>query len=353
MRSRPSFAFLLLKNFTLAPFACFVDMLRLAADEGDLSRPIRCDWSVVSAGSEPIRSSCGIEVSPLRGLDDPSQYDYIVVIGGLLHQGPQIDEASLAFIRAAVQAGVTIIGLCTGSFAMAQAGIMKGHRCCVHWYHHRDMNETFPDVKAVSNRLFVVDGKRITCAGGTATLALAAWVLSRHLGTGVVRKALDYMCCSDVDPGGYPEPQPQPPAARRVRNRAVQQAMLIIEENIAGRVAVDELARRVNLSTRQLERLFSAELGVSPHEYILDLKLGRARWLLKRTSRNITDIALECGFADTSHFGRHFRKVYGQTPSAYRGGDETDADDFESFGSFGPAVRVDSYELRRADLLPG
>src|SRR3954471_15361991 len=75
-------------NFTLSAASLFLDHLRLASDEGNLSRQIRCHWSVLSNKAKPVRASCGMTVSPNGGLSDPTQFDYIAVIGGLLHTGP-------------------------------------------------------------------------------------------------------------------------------------------------------------------------------------------------------------------------------------------------------------------------
>src|ERR1700741_465117 len=82
--------FLLAPRFTLTAFAGFVDALRLAADEGDRSRRIRCDWDILGRPDEAIVSSCGAAVQPWAEMNEPSRYDYIVVVGGLLHGGQKV-----------------------------------------------------------------------------------------------------------------------------------------------------------------------------------------------------------------------------------------------------------------------
>src|SRR5690242_877628 len=82
---RLSVAFMLRPQFTLLPFAAFIDALRLAADEGDRSRPIRCEWTVVARTLEPITASCGVQIAPTQVYGDPRRFDLIVVVGGLLH----------------------------------------------------------------------------------------------------------------------------------------------------------------------------------------------------------------------------------------------------------------------------
>ena len=85
---------MLLPNFTLTAFSGFVDMLRLSADDGDYSKPVRCAWSVIGETLAPVRASCGIQITPWETFDAAEPFDYVVVVGGLLHSGPQAARRS-------------------------------------------------------------------------------------------------------------------------------------------------------------------------------------------------------------------------------------------------------------------
>ena len=85
---------ILANNFTLSAFALFVDHLRLAADDGDRSRPVRAQWSIMASRPDPMRASCGVMTSPTSNFLDPRELDYVVVVGGVLHGGAQINEAT-------------------------------------------------------------------------------------------------------------------------------------------------------------------------------------------------------------------------------------------------------------------
>ena len=115
-------AFVLSPSFTLLPFAGFVDTLRHAADDADRSRQIYCHWRILGPSLTPIRSSCGAEVSPWQLFDDPGLYDYVVIVGGLLCAFEQHAAQTFEFLRSAAERQVPVVGLCTGSFAMAEAG---------------------------------------------------------------------------------------------------------------------------------------------------------------------------------------------------------------------------------------
>ena len=130
--------FILARRFTLCALGNFVDVLRLAADEGDRSRPILCAWRVLSPTSDGIASSCGIVVQPEERLGDPTRFDYLVVVGGLVDEIENLHPETVQFLRRAAEAGVPLVGVCTGTFALHRAGLMQGYRACVSWFHHED-----------------------------------------------------------------------------------------------------------------------------------------------------------------------------------------------------------------------
>src|SRR5579864_3192567 len=107
---------ILAEHFTLSAFAVFIDHLRLAADEGDRSRPLHVQWSIMSARHASILASCGVMIEPTSGFLTPDALDYVVVVGGILHAGPQVDEATMRYLREAGASGIPLIGICTGSF---------------------------------------------------------------------------------------------------------------------------------------------------------------------------------------------------------------------------------------------
>lgn len=314
-----SVQFILLPHFTLMPFSALIDALRLAGDDGDLSRQIHCHWTIAGPNRQPVKSSCGVAVEPWETFGDPSPHDYIVVCGGLLHRGPQADEATLAYLRLAADRGVKLVGICTGSFALVRAGVMEGRRCCVSWYHYQDFVQAFPGVTPVADRLYLVDGNRITCAGGQGAIDLAAWLIEHHCGRAWAQKSLRIMLVDQGRDGLTP--QPHPPLQEPAQDERVRRALLLLEQNLGQPMTVAAMAARLNLSTRQLERLFKDEFGVGPLDYERRFRLNYALWLLTRTRRTITQIAADCGFADSSHFSRVFKQTFGRTPGAMRAED--------------------------------
>jgi len=309
--------FVLMHNFTLTAFASFVDVLRLAADEGDRSRQIGCTWQVMSPKRHPVRSSCGVEIQPTADLIDPAAFDYVVVVGGLLHGHPPVPPAIASYLKSAARTGVPLVGVCTGSFVLCRLGLMDERKCCVSWYHYRDFLEAFPALVPVADRLFVVDRDRITCSGGTGVADLAAHLVAAHQSDATARKALNILLIGR--PRAADSAQPAPQLAGDAGDDArVSRALLLMEQNLAEPLAIAAIAAALNVSVRQLERLFSERLGATPQDSYLALRLRHGRWMLANTALSAGRIAADLGFADGSHFGRAFKAQSGKTPASFR-----------------------------------
>jgi len=311
-----SVGFVLMPSFTLLPFSAFVDALRLAADEGDQSRQMNCQWTVMGPTLEAIASSSGVTVQPWETYRNPADFDYVVVVGGLLNNTLQGSQHVVDYLQQVDAAHVPIIGLCTGSFVMIRAGLMEQRRCCVSWFHYKDLTDRYTNVTPIADQLFVDDGDRITCAGGAVAADLAAYIIERHLGQNWARKRLRILVMDSPRPANAP--QPQPGADYHVNNRLVERALLLMEQNLSRPLSTDQIATRVNISKRQLERLFTSETNDSLQRFYRKIRLRYGLWLLQNTTRLITDIAQECGFADTAHFSRAFRAAFDKKPTDYR-----------------------------------
>ena len=307
---------ILAEHFTLSAFAVFIDHLRLAADEGDRSRPLHVQWSIMASRQDSVPASCGVLIEPTSRFLPPESLDYVVVIGGLLHAGPQIDDATTRYLREVGETRVPLIGICTGSFVLCRAGLMRGRRSCVSWYHYQDFLEAFPDHDVVADRLFLSDGPRITCAGGAGAAALATHLIERHLGSAVAQKASQVLLFDKPRSGS--DAQPHPPLSESVSEPRVRRALLLMEQNLTRPIAIAAVAEELGMSVRQLERLCREHVGLGPASLYRQLRMRYANWLIENTDRSVTEIAIEAGFADCAHFSRQFKDAYGLSPSTRR-----------------------------------
>ena len=309
-------AFVLARRFTLCAFANFVDVLRLAADEGDRSRPILCRWSVLSDTMEPVTSSCGVDVKPTTRLSDPRSFDYVVVVGGLIDEIDNLDAATVRFLRDAAAARVPLAGVCTGAFILHRAGLMDGYQCCVSWFHHSDFLEQFAGLVPVSDRIYVVDRDRLTCSGGASSAHLAAHIVERHVGEAAAHKSLRIMIIDGALEGE--KPQPGLPLDPVTTDDVARRGLLHMHQHLEDPLPIEEVARRVGMGRRSLERHFDRALGRSPSECYLSLRLDQADMLLRTTDQTVATVATATGFCDTSHLTRVFRKHRGTTPARAR-----------------------------------
>lgn len=310
-------AFVLSPQFTLLPFAGFIDAMRHSADDGDRSRQIFCRWECVSANLQPVSASCGVQVLPWRTFGDPSEYDYVVVVGGLLSAFDQHLDATFDFLRRAHGQGVSIIGLCTGSFAMAEAGLMAGRRCAVHIHHRQHLLERYADVIPVVNEMYVHDEKLITCPGGTAAIDLAVEILSEHCGRNRGMKGMTALVV-DEHRGAHHVGRMPFQDLEECGEWRVETAVRLMRQNLRNPCSIKRLAQNIGSTVRQLDRSFNQYAEKSPQTVWREMRLQHGRWRLLNSNRSITQIAHECGFTDSSHFTRWFKRVFNESPQAYR-----------------------------------
>jgi transcriptional regulator GlxA family with amidase domain len=304
-------------GFPLLSLAGLCDALRHAADLGDRSRQVRCTWRVLGLEGESVRASCGIEVPVQVPFSSAFDFDYLAVIGGLLPQIGRVPSRYPRYLKEAAQAGVPLIGICTGSFVLARHGLMEQRVACVHPYHADDWRAAFPELAFVTHTDYHVDRDRITCAGGISIIELAAELTRRHCGPGTSAKVIHQMTVAPARGSGH--------IARRqalgyltTEKDTLRKAVLLMEKNLSPPLEIAVIARLVGSSTRQLERAFATETGFSPSDFYRTLRLKYGRWLLTSSDAPIGEIAYECGFADASHFIRHFKAQFGMAPGRLR-----------------------------------
>lgn len=310
--------FVLAKNFTLSAFSLFVDTLRLGSDQRDNSGRIACDWLVMSADKHFVTSSSGIPVPPNASLKPARDFDYIVVVGGRINEKTEaLDSTTVSYVVDASHAGVPVIGLCTGSFILAEAGLLNGRKACVSWLHHGEFRERFPDIAVTSHELFVEDGTVITCAGGSSAADLAAFLLNRHVGEFAERNALEILQIARRRDAT--EMQPRNPLGQgHIDDARVEKALMTMEQHVEDLLAIEDIAMQSGLSRRQLERSFRAAIGISPASAYLNVRLDAAMRLVKTTKIPLAEIAIRAGFQNSSHFIRKFRQRFNSPPAAVR-----------------------------------
>lgn len=306
------FGFLLVPNFSLIALSSAVDPLRLA--NMALGR-IAFEWVTIGLRDEAVLSSGGIRVLPDQVMGESSRFDTVFVIGPNPLPKHGYGETT-RWLRQLAAQGITLGGIDTGSYYLAKAGLLNGYRCTIHWEDRETLVKEFPAL-LVSNHLFEIDRDRYTCSGGVSPLDLMTFVLRRPPGSRELAQQVSDLLVSHQR--SKDEKQVLPMRYRYVNIPAVLlEALEMMESNVEEPLSPIEIAGYLNVSRRQLERLFEQYIHTSPSRKYLEIRLTHARLSVLRTNRRIDEIALLCGFATPAHFIARYREVYGNTPLAER-----------------------------------
>lgn len=315
-------AFVLSPLFSMLSFSAFVDVLRLAGDTADRSQMNLCHWTVISDTNANVSASSGIEVAPKKLISEVSydDFDYIIVVGGILRGSYQLPPALGEFIQGAADYGLPIVGICTGSFIMAELGLLEGYRCSIHFQHFNEFTDKYSAPLPLSDQTYTIDRERFTSIGGAAPAYLAAELVKTHCGPLLARKALKLVI---LDYGNDEQSKTHignqfADIVMQVNDVRVRRAVAIMEKTIADPLEIREIAKQLNITMRQLNKAFMNSLNVTPSDLYRDMRIRHAEWLLTNSSRSITLISQECGFADSAHLTRWFKRKYNESPKHYR-----------------------------------
>ena len=207
-------------------------------------------------------------------------------------------------------------GVGAGVLWLADAGVLNGVRAALPWALYADVDIN-ADRAVFTPHLYEIDGNRLSCCGGAASIDFALTLVEHIFGAALQAQIKEALCIDRVR--GAEERQR---VALQARFGALQpklsEAVTLMEANIEEPLSTDDIAGLVGLSRRQLERLFKQYLGSLPSRYYLELRLQRARQLLLDTNNSIVQVGLMCGFSSGSHFSTAFGALFGNTPREER-----------------------------------
>lgn len=306
------FVFALVDDFTHFAFSCAIEPLRLA---NLVSGRQLYTWSFASADGERAQSSNGIVTVVHHRFDRIPACDRLFVLSGIDMQHKDTRSLISALRRERVR-GVRIGALCSGAHILAKAGFLDGMRAAIHWEYHDSFRHAFPAVDLVRN-VFVADEKCITAAGGTAATDLMLHLIEREHGCGLAVAVADQMVYNAVRTASSAQ-RFSLQGRSGIRSRHLIEAIEMMRENIEEPPTAAQIARRIGISPRQVQRLFERHLHTTPKKYFLEIRLERARHLILQTETPVTEIAFACGFASLGHFSRLYKSTYGESPLMQR-----------------------------------
>ncbi|WP_443071027.1 GlxA family transcriptional regulator [Streptomyces sp. NBC_01476] len=243
--------------------------------------------------------------------------DVLVIPGGPGWERMIKDDALLDVVRALDARSRCTASVCTGAFLLAAAGLLDGRRAATHWRHSRQLALRFPAVEVEPDAIFVQDGKVMTSAGVSAGIDLSLAPVEEHRGAEVARAVAKDLVVFMQRPGGQSQfsVRTRAPHARQETLRRVLDA---VAEDPGADHGLSAMARRAGISSRQVTRLFSDEVGTTPARYVERIRLEAARAMLETGDDPLSAVARRTGFGSTESLRRAFVRHLKVTPSAFR-----------------------------------
>lgn len=304
--------FLLLHDYSMIAFANALESFRMA---NYLSRQTLYAWEVVPVRHAGILASNGLGLQCTGEIAALEQCHMVLVCSGIDVRAAT-DEHVRGILRHLAARKVPLGAVCTGSFALASAGLLDGYRCAVHWENLAAMREEFPRVQ-FAQAVFTIDRDRYTCSGGTAPLDLALHLIRERHGARLATQISEQFILERQRAASDRQRMPQPECIGPGYQHLAD-AVDIMAANFEEPLSLQEIADAIHLSLRQLERLFQRYHNMNPAQYYMNLRLQRARELLTHSSLPIMQITIACGFQSSSHFCKAYRNLFGHPPSEER-----------------------------------
>ncbi|HYD85014.1 MAG TPA: helix-turn-helix domain-containing protein [Opitutus sp.] len=288
-----------------------------AAARDERGRPLYTPaiWSV---RQRTVRAESGLQLSADRMLPTRAGADLLIVPGGAGIREPQNLAGLSAWLLAHHRRFPRIASICTGAYALAEAGIVNGNSIATHWRHASALQKRYPRVRVDADALFLKDGRFYSSGGVTAGIDLALELIENDFGPrtamDVARELVVFLRRTGTQNQFSAPLQVQTAASGRLRDVCAWAAA-----NLDDDLSVESLAKRAGLSARQFSRCFLEAFGAPPATYFKAMRLDASRTLLEQGA-SIASVATASGFLSADVFRRAFERQYGVAPSDYRRG---------------------------------
>jgi transcriptional regulator GlxA family with amidase domain len=259
-----------------------------------------------------VASSSGAAVDSRRFTT--ARFDTLVMTGALV--ATTITPKVCRFLRSGMRQARRVTSICTGAFALAEAGLLDGRRATTHWGFAQELQKRHPLIQVQPDRIFINDGPVWTSAGMTAGIDMVLALVEQDLGAEIARAVAKKMVVYYRRPGG----QSQFSAMLELEPQSdrIQKTLAHARAHLREPLSVEDLADVAHLSPRQFSRAFKAETGQSPAQAVENLRVEAARTLIDAGELALGVVAREAGFGDPERMRRAFLRTLGQPPQSIR-----------------------------------
>lgn len=303
-------SFLLLPEYAMMALLSAIEPLRVT---NRFAGRVLFRWQLLSEDGNAVTASNQLSFQPnlhahLQRVPPPKN----LFVVSSFHPERYLKPNTIDYLRQLNRQGSLFGAMDTGCYLLAAANLLKGYRVTLHWEAVPAFREAYPWLE-VTNELFEIDRNRITCAGGNSATDLMLHIIQLQCGHEMALKVCEQFIKSGIRQKS--DRQRLGLAARlNVYNPRLLRVLALIEEHLDNPLTAAELAERVHISGRQLERLFKRYLDKSPSAYYMSVRMERAQKLLKETNLSVSEVATACGFGSIAHFSRTYRSHYHQAP---------------------------------------
>ena len=259
--------------------------------------------------------SNGIGINTDMTLEDLPRRSFAFVCSGI-EPSDSASPKTLSWIRRQNAHDSRFGGICTGAFALAQAGILLDQRFTLHWENQPSFSEFFPGLEPTVN-LYEIDNGLMTCGGGNAATDMILEMVETDHGKDLA-VIVSEMCIHFRSNNREALQKSAYSVALSSRNQHLINAMQFMHETIEEPVEIGEVADHAQISRPQLERLFQRYVGTSPVQFYIELRVGQALALLNETNLTVAEISAATGFSSATQLSIRFKKRYGQSPASFR-----------------------------------
>ena len=313
-QSHPTVAAYLFEGMSAFELGCVTEVFALPRPELDV--PCWYEFKACAETDRPLRALGGFGLTAGHGMEEFTAADTLIVTAVPDVRGV-IPAGLVAALREGHERGARIVSICSGAFALAEAGLLDGRGATTHWRYADVFRQRFPKVRLDPDVLYVDEGRVLTGAGSAAGLDLCLHLIRLDHGSAVANAVARRLVLPPHRDGGQAQ-FIEAAVGVKGRDDGVARSLEWALENLARPISVADLARVAGLSTRSYLRHFARATGTSPLRWLVNQRLAAARALLETGDGSIEQVGAAVGFADPATFRHHFTRAVGTSPSAYR-----------------------------------
>ncbi|MCY4241311.1 MAG: GlxA family transcriptional regulator [Rhodobacter sp.] len=304
--------FILIDGFSMMALTSAIEPLRAA---NRLAGVPLFNWTLVSERVGHAASSSGIEIATHYGFADAPTADLTILVASFLPEN--YGNATLfSRLRRLRSTGRMIGAVSSGTLLLARAGVLGNHWVTIHWETERALETAFPHVNA-SREIYCWDRDVLTSAGGAAAMDLMLALITKVHGATLANDVAEQFLHGQIRPPT--QMQRQDAQWRfRVNDPRLLKAIELMQAHLGNPKPLSWIAEQVDLSKRQLARLFSGGVQTQPSRFYLELRLRAARGMVLSSTEPLEVIAEICGFSSLGHFSRSYKAQFGESPSQTR-----------------------------------